>query len=163
MRWVRFAVFILVVTILQADAVDIIAIGDITPDLLLILLVFFAIYGSTTEAIITSFILGLASDLIGHVMGPGIISFGILGTSLAYLHRFIAIRQMLYQVIAIFITGFLAGLLMHFLTFFRGQPATLNICGSILKESIYSCLIGPFFFLPSAWLMNIKAYRFSRH
>ncbi len=158
MRWFRFAVFICLVAVLQASLVDTIAVTNIKPDLLLILLVFFAIYCSTTEAIITSFTIGFAADIIvvGSAMGPRIISFGLVGTALAYLHRIITIRKMPYQSLAIFITGFLAGALVYLLSLLKGQPATSNIFISLFGIPLYSSVVGPFLFLPSAWWMRIK-------
>ena len=80
MRWVRVAAFILFATMGQESLIKIIAISNIKPDLLLISLVFFAIYSNMTEAIVISFVIGFAADLIGSSMGPGIISFGSFGT-----------------------------------------------------------------------------------
>ena len=165
MRWIRFAVFILIVTVVQAGLVNIIAVTslNIKPDLLLILLVFFAIHCNTSEAIITSFMIGFAADIIGSAMGSQMISFGLFGTLLAYLHRVIAIRKMPYQSLAIFITGFLAGVLAHLLNLFKDQPTPLNTYTIIFWTSLYSSLVGPFLFLPSGWWMRIKTYRFSRN
>jgi len=163
MRWFRFAVFISLVTVLQAGLVDIIAVTNIKPDLLLILLVFFAIYCNTSEAIITSFTIGFAADIIGSTMGPRIIILGLFGTLLAYLHRVITIRKMPYQSAVIFITSFLSGVLVHFLTFLKGQPTMPHIYAVLFGTSLYSSILGPFLFLPSAWCMRIKTHRFSRH
>ena len=168
MRWLRFAVFILIVTVLQASLLDIIAVTglNIKPDLLLILLVFFAIYCNTSEAIITSFTIGFAADIISPAMGamgPQIISFGLFGTALAYLHRVIAIRKMAYQSAAIFITGLLAGVVVHFLTYLKGQPTGSNIYAVLFGTSLYSALVGPFLFLLTGWWMRIKTHRSGRH
>jgi rod shape-determining protein MreD len=164
MRWFRFAVFILIVTVLQADLVNIVALTgfNIKPDLLLILLVFFAIYCNPSEAIITSFAIGFAADIIGSTMGPQTISFGLFGTLLVNLHRVIAIRKMPYQALVIFITGFLAGLLAHFLAFLKGQSTAPSVYAVVFGTSLYSSLMGPFLFLPSAWLMRIKTHRLNR-
>ncbi|MHC4558119.1 MAG: rod shape-determining protein MreD [Planctomycetota bacterium] len=159
MRWFRFAVIVLLATILQAS---LLANLNIKPDLLLILLVFFAIYCNTAEAIICSFAIGFAADLIGTTMGPQMISFGLFGTALAYLHRFIAIRKMPYQALAIFITAFLACCLAQFLNYLKGEPTASNIFTIIFGISLCSGLVGPFFFLPSAWWMHIKINRFRR-
>lgn len=156
MRWARFAVFVLVATVLQANPVDIVSFGNIKPDLLLILVVFFAIYCDTTEAIITSFIIGFASDLIGSSMGPGIISLGVLGTLLAYLHEVIAIRQIPYQGAAIFVLGLCAGVMTHFLGVLRSPPSIPNAYWIIFGTAVYSAIVGPFLFQPCAWCMNIK-------
>ncbi|MHC4396658.1 MAG: rod shape-determining protein MreD [Planctomycetota bacterium] len=160
MRWFRFTVFVLVVTLIQAGLVDIISLINVRPDLLLILLVFFSIYCDTSEAIISSFAIGFAADLIGPAMGPQMISFGLFGTLLAYLHRFIAIREMPYQSLAIAVIGLLTGALAHLLMFLKGQPTPPNIFTVLLGASLYSAIIGPFLFLPSAWVMRIKTHRF---
>lgn len=162
MRWIRFAALILVVTVLQASLVDIIAVTrlNIKPDFLLILLVFFSIHYNTSEAIISSFTIGFAADIIGSAMGVRMISFGLFGTLLAYLNGVIAIRKMSYQSAAIFMAGFLAGVLAHFLTLFKGQHIEQNVYAVIFWTSLYSSIVGPFLFLPTAWWMRIKTHRF---
>ncbi len=162
MRWLRFAVLILIVTILQAGTVDILTRWNVKPDLLLILLVFFAVYCNTSEAIVTSFTIGFAADIIGSAMGAQTLSFGIFGTLLAYLHRVISIKKIPYQAAAIFVTGILAGSLAYFLSLVKGQAESSNVYGVIFGTSLYSSLVGPFFFLPSAWWMRMKTPRFQR-
>lgn len=165
MRWFRFAVFTSLVAVLQASLLlDIIALPPYSskPNLLLILLVFFATYCNTTDAIITSFAIGFVADISVGVMGSQTISFGLFGTALAYLHRVITIRKVSYQAIAIFITAFLTGTLTHFLALLRGQAIVSNIYSAILGSALYSAVVGPIFFLPAAWFMRIKTHRFSR-
>ena len=160
MRWLRFAGLLCFAAVLQAG---LLAHLDIKPDLLLILLVFFAIYSNTNEAIITSFSIGFAADIIGPAMGPQMISFGLFGTAMMYLHRVIAINKIPYQAIAIFITGLFAGTLAYFLTSLRTEPAGKNISSILIWTSIYSAIIGPFLFLPTSWLMSIKTKRFRKY
>ena len=160
MRWFRFAVLVLFATVLQAGFL---ANFSIKPDLLLILLVFFAVYSNTSEAIISSFVIGFAADLIGPVMGPQTISFGLLGTLLAHLHRVLAIRKMHYQALAIFVAATLTGILINLLNTLRGEPILSNVFGNMLKISLFSGIVGPFLFLPSAWWMRIKTNRFRRN
>ena len=159
MRWFRFAALVLFATILQAGFL---ANFSIKPDLLLILLVFFAIYCNTSEAIITSFMIGFAADLIGPVMGPQTISFGLLGTLLAYLHRVLAIRKMPYQALAIFVTAILASIMINVLNLIRGEPI-LSELYNMIKMSLFSGVVGPFIFMPLAWWMRIKTNRFRRN
>ena len=165
MRWFRFAVLLLIATVLQAGLIDIIAVTrfNIKPDLLLVLLIFFAVYSDTAEAIITSFTIGFAADIIGSAMGPQIVSFGLFGTLLAYLRRVITIRRMLHQSLAIFVISFLAGSLAYILGFLKGQSDASGIYIVLLGISLYSAVVGPFLFLPCAWWMRIKRYRFSRY
>ena len=159
MRWFRFAVLVLLATVLQASFF---ADLNIKPDLLLILLVFFAIYCDTSNAIICSFTIGFAADLIGRTMGPQMIGFGLFGTALAYLHQVIAIRKMTYQALVIFITALLAGSMVYFLNFLKGEPTPQNMFAALFGIALYSAFVGPFLFLPSAWWMRIKISRFSR-
>ncbi|UCG48113.1 MAG: rod shape-determining protein MreD [Phycisphaerales bacterium] len=160
MRWFRFAVLIILVAVVQAS---LLADLNIRPELPLILLVFFAIYCNPTHAIVTSFAIGFTADLIGPVMGPHTISFGVCGTALAYLHRVIAVRKMPYQALAIFVASLVCGALTHLLSFFQGEPLTAQIRYVLLATSIYSAVVGPFLFLPAAWWMRIRIDRFSRH
>lgn len=162
MRWFRFAVLILVVTVLQKG---LLARLHTKPDLLIVALVFFAVYCNTSDAIITSFATGFAADLVGSPMpmGPHMISFCLCGTLLAYLHRVVSIRRMPHQVLAIFATGILATALAHFLAYLlKGEPVSVNIYGVILLTALYSSIVGPFLFLPSAWWMGFKTDRFRR-
>ena len=162
MRWFRFAALILFVTVLQASVLSNLSVG---PDVLLILLVFFCIYGTPSEAIITSFAIGFAADLIGPPsvllpMGPQTISFGVFGTGLAYLHRVINVRKMPYQAVAISSVALLAGVLTQSLALLKGHNIPPNIWSVLLGVAVYSGVVGPFLFLPSAWWMRIKANRF---
>ncbi len=156
MHWFRFAVLLILATILQASLLDVISVSGTRPDLLLILLVFFAIYRDVDDAIITSFSIGFASDIIGASMGPGILSFGLLGTFLCYLTRFFSIRTMPLQTFVIFIFGFIAAYLSSFLSYFQNQMPIKYLYGSLLGTPLYSAIIGPFLFLPVAWWMHIR-------
>jgi len=160
MHWLRFAVLLLLATVLQASFF-----ADLNskPDLLLILLVFFAVYCDTADAIICSFVVGFTADLIGPAMGPQIISFGIFGSALAYLHRVITIKKIPYQIVAIFITALLVGSLTCLLNYLKGQPSPPKILVPLFGNALYSSLVGPFLFLPFAWWMRIrKPGRFGR-
>jgi rod shape-determining protein MreD len=165
MRWLRFAVLILVVTVLQAGLADIIAVSrlNIKPDLLLILIVFFSIYCNQQEAIITSFTIGFAADIIGSAMGPRTIGFGLFGTLLSYLHGVIIIKKMPYQSLVIFISSLLTGVMVNLLTLLKTQSTGANTYTVLFWTSVYSSFVGPFLFLPTAWWMRIKTYRSGRY
>ena len=164
MRWFRFVVLIIVVAVLQFGLLEVFSVTSlrIKPDLLLVLMVFFAIYCEISDAIIASFVIGFAADLIGSVMGAYMISFGFFGTLLVYLHRIVAIRKMPYQCLAIFVTGVLTGTLALLLAMLVRQPAGTNVFVALIGTSLYSAVVGPFFFLPIMWLMRIKTYRFGK-
>jgi rod shape-determining protein MreD len=160
MRWFRFAVLILVVTVLQDSLLSHLA---IRPDLLMVLLVFFAIYAGGSDAVISSFTIGFAADIIGPAMGPQMISFGLVGTLLAYLRRMIVIRKMPYQALTILVAGFLAGVLAYFLGFLKDRTSAPDIYSVLFSTSLCSAIVGPFLFLPSAWWMGIRTHRYRRY
>ncbi len=161
MRWIRFAVLLVVVTLLQAAFVESVSIGGASPDLLLILLVFFVAYSNITDAIITSFIIGFTWDLIGTAsMGPGMISFGLLGTLLGYLNSIFAVRTKHRQAVVILVMGILSGILIYLLNFFKEHQAIINPGIFIWGRSIYSAIAGPFLFIPFSWVIRLKPYYF---
>ncbi|MHC4637075.1 MAG: rod shape-determining protein MreD [Planctomycetota bacterium] len=166
MRWFRFAFLLILIMVVQASLMDKIEITElgIKPDLLLIFLVFYAIYSGITEAMITSFVIGLGADIIGPSMGPQIMSFTIFGVAVAYLNRVIAIRKMPYHGAAIFAVGILTGLLAYLLgRIFSGLQPDPDILTIVFFNSLYSGLVGPFLFLPCAWWMRIQTQKFTRH
>jgi len=158
MLWFRFAVLIIVTAILQTGLIDIVAVttANVKPDLLLVLLVFFSVNSSGNVAVITSFTIGFAADIVGPTMGPQIISFGVFGTLLADLNRVVAIRKWPYQSLAIFVIGFLTAALAYFLVFLKPEQAPLNEYTKLLWTPLYSAIIGPFLFLPVELWMRTK-------
>jgi len=164
MHWFRFAALIIVATILQTSLVGLMALrrADIKPDLLLILLVFFATRCKATDAVITSFTIGFAADLISPamgLMGPKMISFGIFGTILSDLHHFVSIRRIGHQIGVIFAAGLLTALASFLLTFLRAEPVGTNVAARLLWQPLYSAFLGPLFFLPTAWWMRMNRTR----
>lgn len=158
MRWFRFAVIVLAVTILQKGVFERL---HTRPDLLLVLLVFFAVYCGTSDAIITSFAIGFAADLIGSPMpmGSHMIGFGVFGTLLAYLHRVITIRRIPHQALAIFAVTLLAGATTYLLA---REPASASLYFGLLRTALCSTVVGPFLFPPLAWCMRMKIDRSRR-
>jgi len=166
MHWPRFAVLVLIATLLQKSWIDTIAVTNlrVTPDLLLIAMAFFAIHCSEKEAIISSFVLGFAADIAasGFSMGPMIISFGLFGTALAYLHRLIAIKKAPHEAITILVIALGTGCLAWLLARVAGQSPRPGGMGALLGTSIYSAVLGPVLFLLLDWLMRIKTRRRGR-
>ena len=123
MRWVRFAFLLLLVAFVQGGSLpDFVALKiGAKPDFLLIFLVFFALHCYGYEAVITSFAIGLAADIVSGSLRPYLISFGLCGAMLGGLRQFIAIRRTLHVIAAVAATGIVAGLLSQLLAFFKGQ------------------------------------------
>lgn len=156
MHWLRFAAVLIVSTLLQKSFLDVASVAGTKPDILLILLVFFAIYLEPHDAIVSSFLIGLANDLIGTSMGPGFLSFGLIGSGLCYLSNFISLRRMPFQAVAIFLFGFAVTFVAMIFTRIQKQAISPDTIGMYLGTPLYSALVGPFLFLPIAWLMRIR-------
>jgi rod shape-determining protein MreD len=168
MRWIRFSIILLVATILNTgDLLDLVSVGSlhIRPDLLLIILVFFASNCGMFEAIIASFAIGLAADISGSVMGPYTISFGLFGSLISQLRKVIIMKRMVHQCGAIVATGLLAGGLAHFLAHIKTHELTSNLYIALAGSAVYSGIIGPLIWSSlsaiSRWL-GIRRYRLSR-
>lgn len=160
MRWFRFAVLVLVTSLLQTGLVRLLAVGtQIKPDLLLILLVFFSLRAKTTDAIIASFALGFAADLtnpaVSRLMGPRMLSFGLFGTLLSDLGSTITPSRFFHYMIAIFLTGMLTASLSDLLVFLRGEPIPVSLVAGLFWQPLYSAVLGPLLFLPLGWLMRM--------
>lgn len=164
MRWIRFAVLVLLASVLQAGLMGVLRVGrsDIKPDLLLILLVFFASRCKSTDAVITSFVLGFTADLVSPirgVMGPRIISFGLFGTLLSDVQAVLSVRRPIYQGATIFVTGVLAAAVGHLLASVRAENVAAGGSVSFLWQPLYSAILGPLFALPVGWWMRMNGRR----
>ncbi len=166
MKWPRAAVLICFVAVIQACLASLASVTslNIKPDLLLALMVFFAVSSTSRDAIIISFAIGFAADVIsiGQPMGPKTISFGLIGTMLAHVHNVLVIRKIPHQVVAVFFSGLLAGSISNFLTFLANHSVVTHAYTVVLGTSLYSSIAAPFLLLLAAWLMRIKTGQLNR-
>lgn len=162
MHWVRFTVLILGTMVIQAGLGGVMGVTprDIRPNLLLVVMVYFALYGLPSDVVIASFVTGLASDLIGQTIGPQMIGFGLCGTLLSGIRQYILIRKVPFQAIVILITGALASGLGHILSIAKGVPVSGDLLNPLLWEPVYSGVIGPVLFFPLEWLMRLQDKRY---
>ncbi|MCD4830240.1 MAG: rod shape-determining protein MreD [Anaerohalosphaeraceae bacterium] len=144
MRWLRFSMLILFISVVQAStAMNIAAITDlhIKPDILLIFLVYFAIKCETYDAVIVSFSLGFAADIISPTLGPYFLSFGIVGSALAHVRRVILLKTTRQQSVTIIAVGIVTGLLVKILSGFKGPTAMINSVFTISAVAVYSAIV----------------------
>jgi len=168
MRWERVGIIILLASLLNAgNLLNTIAIGDnnIRPDLLLILMVFFAINSGTLEATIISFAIGFAADISSAAMGPAMISFGLFGTLISQFRKVVIMKRMTHQALAIFVMAIIAGGFTQILTHFKMGQNLSNVYSALFWTAVYSGLIGPLvwamFSAISQWL-GVRAYKTGR-
>ena len=168
MRWGRIGIIILLASLLNAgNLLNTIAIGDnnIRPDLLLILMVFFAINCGGLEATIVSFAIGFAADISSAAMGPAMISYGLFGTLIAQFRKVVIMKRMTHQALAIFAMGIIAGGLTQILLHFKTGQDLSNVCSALFWTAVYSGVLGPLvwamFSAISQWL-GVRAYKAGR-
>lgn len=162
MHWIRFAVLILGTMVLQASIGDVISVTTrhVQPSLLLVLMVYFAVYGLPSDVVITSFVIGLAADVIGWTIGPQMLSFGVCGTVVSSIRRYILIRKIPYQAAVIAMVGVLSSGLARTLSVAKGVPVPDDLLSHLLLAPAYSALIGPAVFIPVEWLMRLQDKRY---
>jgi len=144
MKWFRFSLLILATTVIGSSALmDVISLTEqhIKPNLLLIMLVYFAINCSSYDAIICSFSIGLAADLTGTLIGPYFLSCGIIGTALAYVRKVIILKKTAQQASAIFVTGAVIQLVAVMLMKFKVSNITNAGFSVTMAMSMYSAIL----------------------
>ncbi len=148
MRWISFVILLAIATILNSGSLlNFIGVTnmEIRPDLLLIMLVFFAIHSDWREGIAASFIIGFAADISGTAMamGPHMLVYGIIGSILGQMRRVVIMRQMVHQAVSIFLIGIIAGFCVSLLELLKTKELAEGFYWIVLGESLYSGLAGP--------------------
>ncbi|MBW8015700.1 MAG: rod shape-determining protein MreD [Planctomycetes bacterium] len=160
MRWIPFIIVLAVFMLVASSSVlDFISFGDynIKPELMLIVMVFFAINCETSEAMACSFAIGLAADISSSsmVMGPHTVSFGIIGTAISFLRGQVIMKRLIFQAICIFVSGLLAGTMAEAMIYRKLSGQTLNSFAVIVMTTLYSALIGPLIWLGLKAIFNM--------
>lgn len=148
MRWISFTILLVIATVLNSgNLLNFIGVThlEIRPDLLLIMLVFFAIHCDWREGIAASFLIGFAADISGPAMamGPHMLVYGILGSILGQMRRVVIMRRMIHQAVSILLIGIIAGFCVSLLEFLKTKELAEGFYWIVLGESLYSGLAGP--------------------
>ncbi len=161
MHWIRLSVLVVVFALLQSSLIGAIGITThhIQPSLFVILLIYVAVHSTPTDAIATSFLIGLVADLFGYAVGPQVIAFGVVGTLIAELRYFVMLRQMPQQMLAAFVGGALTAgiaLLLYPLKGQSGPPTSLSV---LLGQSLYSAILYPLVSWPLDFVVRMRRRR----
>jgi rod shape-determining protein MreD len=167
MHWLRFAILLFVAALIQGSLLPgLIALKNgAQPDLLVIFLAFFALHCYGYEAVITSFAIGLAADVINQPIGPHIVSFGLIGAVVGGLRNYIAVKRTFHIIATVAAVGIAAELLARLLELLTGQEWHSNTFSLLVGGAVYSGLLAPYFFsgllMIIDWL-GVKKYQFTR-
>lgn len=146
MRWISFAVIVLIATLLEAgNLLNVFAIGGwyIRPGILITLLVFYAFSCQPRDAIICSFIIGFAADLTGVVMGPHILCYGVLGFLLNQSNQVLYAKRAIYKAMIVFCVYLIAETFSHWLGLLKGLDIQGSFYSILLFTAFYSAAISP--------------------
>ena len=158
MYWIRFIILILAGTIIQNNLISLIAVtkADIQPDLLLVLMTFFALFSRTEDAIISSFFIGFIADLTGLSVGPQMIGFGITGSVIAEMRHLLALKRIPHQMALTFTAGLVSSGIAMVLYPIKGYPSSEPLQTALLWQPLYSAVLCPFIFFPTALIMKMS-------
>ena len=146
MRWISFAVILLIAMVLEAgNLLNVFAIGGwyIRPSILITLLVFYSFSCRPRDAIICSFVIGFAADLTGTIMGPHIICFGLLGLLLNQSNQILFAKRAIYKAMIVFAVYFIAETFAYWLGLLKGLDAQSGFYSILLFTAFYSAVISP--------------------
>ena len=159
MRWIRFTILLVAITLLNVSSLmDLIAFGslNIRPDLLLILLVFATMNCNIHDTVLISFAIGFAADISGVAMGPSTLVFGVVGCIVSLTRQVVTMKRMVHQGLAVFVVGFIAGLLVQFFTLLKTGQAATSMFRVVSGTAMYSAIAAPFLWyillILSGWL-----------
>jgi rod shape-determining protein MreD len=144
MKWWRFTFLIILVAVLQTSAaMNLLSLTGlrIKPNIFLILLVYFAVYCDSYDAVMISFALGFAADITGMVLGPHFVSFGIIGTAVAHIRKIILLKTTRQQAMTIFITGILTEAVALILTELKASELIKTGALEIFAVAVYSAIL----------------------
>jgi rod shape-determining protein MreD len=148
MKWSRFFLVLLVLTLLDSGQwMQQLALGtqQIRPDLLLIALVFFVGNCTPSEAMYASFVIGLAADISseGWVIGPCVLSFGVIGTLLSQVRKVVGLQRVLFQFVTIFAAALLILPAMYVLIGAKTGQSVSHPVSAICGGALYTAAVGP--------------------
>lgn len=159
MRWIRFTIVLVLITLLNSSVLmDIISFGSlhIKPDLLLILLVYFSINCNAYDTLIAAFAIGLAADISGSAMGPATLMYVLLAGAISFIRQVVIMKRAIHQSLAVFIVGLIAGLSIELLVLIKTGRCVSSVWIFVPATCLYSAIAAPFVWVVlsmlSGWL-----------
>lgn len=147
---VAIVLFILIIALFQATGLHYLAIDGIIPDILLIAVVFFALYASGKNALIAALTAGLLKDMTSSVvMGSYLMTF-CMAAVLLNAHKSKFYKESVFtQIVLVSVTYILTGIMALFLNVAVAKDFVFHhsFIGIILKAAIYTGLLSPLVFL----------------
>lgn len=146
MRWFSFILILLVATLLEAgNLLNMAAFGEwyIRPDILITLLVYYALSCRSSEAISCSFLIGFGADLSTGVLGPHMICYGIMGLLLNQVSPMLSMKRATHKALFVFMTYMVTEIAAYWLSYLRTHEIRTNVYSILFFTGLYSAIISP--------------------
>ncbi len=146
---VYWALMVTIATLLEASWPGILRVQGVTPDLILLMVVYFAIAGGSERAMITGLAGGLLQDVAGDTgLGHHVLSLVIVG----YLAGSISLRLVTDSPAVksglVLAAGLLNGILFVAVSYLQdpGMNVLNTVAVSVVPRAFYTALVTPFVF-----------------
>lgn len=158
LRGVVIAMLAILCFVLQTTLLKRIALANVVPNLLLILVVAISYMKGLNAGMATGMFCGLLSDfLYGEVVGMGALSFLLIGFLAGLAHKIYAPEDVTFPIILTMAGDFLYGMLYYVLHFlFRNRlDIGFYLTNVIVPELVYTVLVGALLYKPIQKLMML--------
>jgi rod shape-determining protein MreD len=152
MRWIPFAILLYVVTALQSAAVPFVAVNTIRPDLMILVVVHYALAAGTYDALLACWCVGLAVDLSGISfqnqgnVGVHAFSMGVVAFCIVKVRSFIVRDSLLAQVLLTFTAKLGVDILvgLHMMYAIGGWSRMGDVLTKSVYAAIYTAVLAPY-------------------
>ncbi|MFC1807821.1 rod shape-determining protein MreD [Candidatus Omnitrophota bacterium] len=148
-----------VCALIQATSFEYISVMGVKPDLLIILVIFFALSFSSHQAKRLAIVIGLLKDVTSaSLLGSYTLSFLILAMIISYHQNKFFRERISTQMMIAFISYFFVGVVIFLLNSFSSKsfPAHYSFLSLIVRGSAYTAVISPVVFFILSKILRIR-------
>ncbi len=146
MRWTLFTFVVLAGMLLDGgNLLNVLAVGGwhVRPVVLISILAFASLNNRHSSAVICSFMIGLAADIISGTMGPYTLCWGVAGAILNRFGRVLLMKRVVYQGLIVLVCYILTEWPAGWLTAWKTGSAQPHGAASAVLTGLYSAFIAP--------------------
>ncbi len=149
MRYLIMTVLFFISLILQSTLFSHLTVAGVKPDLVLILVIFYALLHGPKEGVFIGLVGGLLQDLMfGQNIGMNALAKLITGYAFGVLERKIYKENLLIPIFALFLGTFLNETVLYFIRLAKGAPINYftYVRSVIFSTAIYNSCLAPFIY-----------------
>lgn len=153
-RNIRWAAVTIVAALIQTTWLDAIRFQGVLPDLILLLVVYFAIADGEERAMFTAVLGGIYQDVAGNYsLGHNILCLAIVGYIVGRVSTRLIIENPAVKAGLVLLASIAHGVLFTFILYVQKPhiSAVYTISASVVPGAFYTALLTPLVFLVLAW------------